>query len=220
LYKKVDYSTTDFTITVQNGQPTYPHNPLESSDYAKSHYSGNGGGLNTSGFVNGWNNITLTNLSWINKTGTTKLCLRSSRDINGTTPTGSEYVNVFSANLMNPYVSLEPKLILTYRNQSKIKNTGSTNIKGYLLIQVQFYNTSQSKWILDNDTVNETSPRTINSGSQLALDTTFNGMIRASNLQHGTGTYRVYAAFRDPDGNILKTNTGSELKAWWQFNKL
>ncbi len=62
------------------------------------------------------------------------------------------------------------------------------------------YNSSQAKWVLDNDTVNETTPRTINSGSQLALDTIFNGKIRASNLQHGTGTYRVYAAFRDPEG--------------------
>ena len=47
LYKKDDYSTTDFTITIQNGQPTYPHNPLQTGDYAKSHYSGNGGGLST-----------------------------------------------------------------------------------------------------------------------------------------------------------------------------
>jgi PKD repeat protein len=221
LYKKDDYSSTDFTITIQNGQPTFPHNPLQTGDYGKSHYSGNGGGLNTSRFVNGRNNITLTNLNWINKTGTTKLCLRSSRDINGTTPTGSEYVNVYSANAMdpNPDVSYKPKLIISYRNQSKIKNTGSTNIKGYLLIQVQFYNTSQSKWLVDNDTVNETTSRTINSGSQLALDTIFNGRIRASDLTHGTGTYRVYAALRDPEGNILKTNTGSELKAWWQFSK-
>jgi hypothetical protein len=29
----------------------------------------------------------------------------------------------------------------------------------------------------------------------------------------------VYTAFRDPDGNILKTDGGVELKAWWQFTK-
>jgi hypothetical protein len=103
--------------------------------------------------------------------------------------------------------------------QSKIENSGDTNISGYLLMQVQFYNTSQSKWLVDNDTVNETSPRTINSGNQLGLDTIFNGKIRASNLQHGTSIYRIYTTFRDPDGNILKTNTGGELKAWWQFSK-
>jgi PKD repeat protein len=221
LYKNDDYSTTDFSLTIQNGQPTYPHNPLQSTDYAKSRYSGNGGSLNTSSYTSGRNNITLTNLSWINTTGTTKLCMRSSRDINGNTPTGAEYINVYSANAIdpNPQTSYKPKLIITYRNQSKIKNTGSTNIKGYLLIQVQFYNTSQSKWIVDNDTINETTSRTINIGSQLALDTIFNGKIRASNLQHGTGNYRVYATFRDPEGNILKTNNGVELKAWWQFSK-
>jgi PKD repeat protein len=103
--------------------------------------------------------------------------------------------------------------------QSKIENTGETNIKGYLLMQVQYYNETTENWIVDNDTVNETTPRTINSCSQLALDTIFNGKIRVSNLQHGTGTYRVYAAFRDPEGNILKTNNGAELKAWWQFSK-
>ncbi len=216
LYKKGDNSTTDFTITVQNGQPTYPHNPLQFGDYNKSHYSGNGGGLSTTNFINGRNNITLTNHSWIQKSGMTKFCLRSSRDINGTTPTGKEYVDVYSREKGTSYA---PRLIIHYRNQSKIKNTGSTDIKGYLLIQIQFYNTSQAKWIVDNDTINETSPRTITSGSQLGLDTVFNGKIRASNLQHGAGTYRVYAAFRDPEGNILKTNTEVELESWWQFNK-
>ena len=106
-----------------------------------------------------------------------------------------------------------------YGNQSKLVNTGSTDIKGYLLMQIQFYNETSGTWVLDNDTVNETSPRTINSGSQLGLDTIFNGKIRASDLTHGAGTYRVYTAFRDPEGNILKTNTGSELEAWWQFSK-
>jgi hypothetical protein len=224
LYKKDDYSSTDFTITIQNGQPTYSHNPLQAGDYAKSHYAGNGGGLNTINFVNGRNSITLTNVSWVNTTGITKLCLRSSKDISGTTPTGSEYVNVYSAEAADPDPDFptDPELIITYRNQSKIKNTGSTNIKGYLLIQVQFYETGKGhapRWVVDNDSINETTPRTIISGSQLGLDTVFNGKIRASNLQHGAGTYRVYAALRDPEGNILKTNSGTELKAWWQFSK-
>jgi len=106
-----------------------------------------------------------------------------------------------------------------YRNQSKIKNTGSTDIKGYLLMQVQFYNASQGTWVLDNGFLNESSPRTINSGKQLGLDTVFNGNIRASDLQHGTGTYCIFTALRDSDGNILRTNDGKELAAWWLFNK-
>lgn len=217
LYKKDDYSTTDFDITIQNGQPTYPHDPMQSSDYNRNNYAGNGGSLNTAQFTNGYNDIRLTSLSWVTKGGTTKLCLRSSRDINGNAPTGNEYVNVYSHEYTG--IGCQPKLTVVYRNQSKIKNTGSTNIKGYLLIQVQFYNSSQGKWLVDKDTINETSPRTINSGSQLALDTIFNGHVRASDLTHGAGTYRVYTAFRDPNGNILKTSSGVWLNAWWQFSK-
>ncbi len=216
VYKKDDYSATDFDITIQNGQPTYPHNPLQTSDYSKSLYSGNGGSLNTSRFSSGYNAIQLNDLTWINKTGITKLCIRSSRDISGTAPTGNEYVNVYSNEFlgMNP-----PRLVINYRNQSKIKNTGSTDIQGYLLIQVQFYNSTQGKWLVDDDTINETTPRTITTGNQLGLDTIFNGHVRASDLTHGTGTYRVYAAFRDPEENILRTDDDTELAAWWQFSK-
>ncbi|HVQ01114.1 MAG TPA: PKD domain-containing protein, partial [Candidatus Thermoplasmatota archaeon] len=228
LYKKDDYSATDFNITIQSGeisgqqsgQPTYPHDPLQAGDYNQSHYLGNGGSLNTTNFVNGHNNITLTSLSWINKTGITKLCLRSSRDINRKTPTGNEYINVYSADALGGPAGCKPKLIITYRNQSKIKNTGSTSIKGYLLIQIQFYNTSQGKWLVDQDTVNEITPRTIIGGALLSLDNIFNGHVRASDLTQGTGTYRVYAAFRDPEGNILKTDSRVELNAWWQFGKV
>ena len=107
-----------------------------------------------------------------------------------------------------------------YMIQSKIVNTGSTDIRGYLLIQVQYLPAcEQCDWVVDHDTVNETTPRTINAGQQLALDTIFNGLVNTDDLVHGAGPYRVYVAFRDPEGNILKTNTGSELKAWWLFNK-
>lgn len=91
-------------------------------------------------------------------------------------------------------------------------------------IQIQYNNSGT--WILDNDTINETFARTINISDQLALDRLFNGLIKASDLKHGNGTYRVYSAFRDPNGNILETDTlsggtvgSAELKAWWQFTK-
>jgi hypothetical protein len=94
------------------------------------------------------------------------------------------------------------------------------DIKGYLLIQIQYYNTSQSKWLVENDTVNETSARAINAGQQLALDTIFDGHVRTNDLTHSGSNYRVYAAFRDPSHKILKTNDGKELAAWWQFTVL
>jgi len=73
--------------------------------------------------------------------------------------------------------------------------------------------------MMENDVINETSPRTINSSNQLPLDLIFNGLIRASDLTHGPGLYRVYAAFRDPEGNILRTDDDLELVAWWEFSK-
>ena len=216
LYKKNDYSDTEFTITVQNGQPDYPHDPLEERDYNKEYYSGNGGELNTADLVNGYNNITLTELSLINIGGMTKLCLRSSRDINGTIPTGSEYVNVYSSNIEGePYPDPRPKLIIIYRNQSKIKNTGSTNITGYLLIQVQYK--EGEEWKVDHNTVDETFPRMILVGNQLALDTVFNGLLSTDDFRHGSGTYRVYAAFRDPDGDVLVCDDDSLLEASYEF---
>jgi parallel beta-helix repeat protein len=216
LYKKDDFSTTDFNLIIQNGQPTYPHNPLQTPDYNKMLYSGNGGSLSTANFVNGRNNITLTNLNWVNRTGITKLCLRSSRDISGTTPTGNEYVNVYSANA--PTTGYVPKLIITYRNQSKIKNTGSMDIKGYLLLQIQYFNATNSSWIVDNETVDETLPRKIRRGEQLGLDTIFNGLVNTWNLSHGNGAYRVYAAFRDSSGNVLQINDSVLLNASFEFN--
>jgi hypothetical protein len=218
LYKKTDASTVDFDIVIQNGQPISPHDPLQTNDYNKNLYAGDGGSMNTGDFVNGRNNFTFMNLSWINQTGVTKLCLRSSRDIQGTAPTGTEYVAVYSREKIG-FIDYSPHLVITYQNQSKIKNTGSTDIKGYLLIQVQYYNEILECWVVDDDTVNETIPRAINSGSQLALDIIFNGHVRASGLTHGEGTYRVYAAFRDPEGNILRTDDDIELVSWWEFTK-
>jgi hypothetical protein len=108
--------------------------------------------------------------------------------------------------------------------QSKIVNTGTTSIKGYLLIQVQFYNTTTSMWVVDNDTTNETAPRTIHWNGYdtpnmdvLALDTIFNGLVNTNDLAQGSGTYRVYVAFRDPNGNILKCDDETELVATYQF---
>ncbi|RLC77524.1 MAG: hypothetical protein DRJ03_26715, partial [Chloroflexi bacterium] len=105
-----DLSDTDFNITIQNGQPTYPSTPLTETDYNKNYYSGNGGQLDTSTIgLPGRYNITLTETGWINKQGMTKLCLRSDRDINDETPTGDEFVIIFHSESSSP-----PKIYITY----------------------------------------------------------------------------------------------------------
>jgi len=104
--------------------------------------------------------------------------------------------------------------------QSKIVNLGLTDIQGYLLIQVQYFDDSHlpAGWVVDNETVNETSPRIILSGQQLALDTIFNGLINTNDLKHGDGKYRIYAAFRDNRNSPLQLSSENSLTAYWEFD--
>lgn len=124
LYGMDDWSDTDFSITIQNGQPIYPHDPLILSDYNMTLYSGDGGAFNTTGFITtGYNDIefSTTGLGWINVTGMTKLCLRSSREIAGNTPTGSEHLRVYA---MEVGSSQEPELVVQYAPVANVTATG------------------------------------------------------------------------------------------------
>ncbi|MFH1101116.1 MAG: hypothetical protein V1726_03665, partial [Methanobacteriota archaeon] len=222
FYRSIDASEVDFDLVLQNGQPGSPHLTLAKKDYYYGNYSGNGGSFNTGslggGGVPNVIELNMVGKGWINKTGWTKLCLRSSRDINDTEPPfdTDEYISLYSGN----YNSYKPKLtvVCTDRNQSKIVNTGETNISGYVLVQVQFYNESLEDWVVADDTVNETVPRRINVSSQFGLDTVFNGSVNTDDLvSFGSGLYRVYAMFRDPVGNMLVNDDESVMAAWYEF---
>jgi len=89
----------NYILTIMNGQPTYPHDPVVVGDYDKSFYAGNGGAVSTFKFrginpgdfsVPGWAYIVLstTGLGYINVGGITKLCVKSDKDISGTPPPG------------------------------------------------------------------------------------------------------------------------------------
>jgi hypothetical protein len=81
---------SDNNITIQNGQPTYPHNILELSDFWQGHYSGDGGTITASEITTQeFFTIQFTDdgETWINKGNLTKLCLRMSDDINAIAPT-------------------------------------------------------------------------------------------------------------------------------------
>jgi hypothetical protein len=126
----------------------------------------------------------------------------------------------WKVNVSDDINSVESDVYMFYTGyQSKIENTGSYPITGYLLIQVQYYNTTLEDWVLANDTVNETSTRTINISDQLGLDTIFNGKVSTNNLLNsfGSGTYRVYACFRDPYGNVLLCDDDSLMEATYEF---
>jgi hypothetical protein len=103
--------------------------------------------------------------------------------------------------------------------ESKIKNTGSVDIYGYLLIQVQFWNTTLDEWVLVDEVVNETSARRINSSEQFGLDIVFNDIVSTSDLLDlfGVGTYRVYVAFIDFDNDVLVCDDESLMEDSYQF---
>jgi hypothetical protein len=115
--KNKQITSQEFNLTVQNGQPTNPHIPLQTSDYYQGNYTGDGGSMNTSDFITtGYNTITLNSQgrSWVNLIGITKLCFRSSRDINQTAPVNpgsNEYVQIYTTEKGVGYI---PKCIITY----------------------------------------------------------------------------------------------------------
>lgn len=147
---KTDYSATDFNVTIQNGQPTYPRDPLETGDYYYGYYSGNGGNRSTSDglSVGSYWNITLTSdgRSWIQKGGTTKLALRSSEDIASSEPTDDEYVEIY---YVEGGLNVAPKLYITYDyNPYTFNLHGAYDEQGNRdgAINVTFYRPTQ-QWI-------------------------------------------------------------------------
>lgn len=119
----------DYNITIQNGQPTYPHNPIVASDYYYGWYGGAGGTNNISSAVvgNRWNiNLTNTGLGWLNAGGTTKLILRSSEDISGTTP-GSAVSKYYTFYSRESGEAQAPQLIVTYTVSSTLPSPSPTS---------------------------------------------------------------------------------------------
>jgi len=118
----------DFDITVQNGQPTYPHIPLVVGDFLHSHYSGDGGKVNTADVVSAKYydiDLTPTGMKWIKGGEITKLCLRSSADIDETgIPTGkTAYTYIYETDKGDEY---RAKLTITYAEFASVESTIKT----------------------------------------------------------------------------------------------
>jgi len=97
LHRTSDMSTTtkNFDIVIRrNTAGTYPSDPLVTSDFNYTFYTGDGGSLNTGDVVNhgfSYINLDATGISWINLIGITKFALISSEDISATPPEGTEF---------------------------------------------------------------------------------------------------------------------------------
>jgi uncharacterized protein YgfB (UPF0149 family) len=126
LVLKDDLSTTNFDIVIQDESQS--NKPFLPEDYSYDGFSGDGGSINTATFgaVGSTINISLTDLTYIAKGGTTKLMLRSQEDIDESQPPTNEYVEFYSFEKGTTYI---PKLIVNYSsNWSSIVNlTWSSN---------------------------------------------------------------------------------------------
>ena len=117
-------------LVIQNGQPDNPHFPLAVGDFSKTVMSGNGGEIEGSEIlIDRWIQIELNadGLSWINKTGLTKLYLRSQKDIDGEAPTAYENIEFYPDGA---------ELIITYFPQEEPDWFWTTGIEPYNLKDV------------------------------------------------------------------------------------
>jgi hypothetical protein len=105
-------------------------------------------------------------------------------------------------------------------NQSKIDNNKTDSLDAwiYLLMKVQYYNTTTSQWVDDDTVYDGTSPVNISAGSILKLDEYFNGKWNTTaNASFGDGTYRVYAAATDENNLVLENINGTWLNTTFNF---
>lgn len=78
-----------WTLQIQSGMPTYPHDPLVVQDFNLTNYANNGGQEASGNLIAAYVDIVLnaTGISWVNKTGYTKFALRElEHDINNVEP--------------------------------------------------------------------------------------------------------------------------------------
>jgi len=120
LYMSTDKSETDFNVLVLNSTSgTYPHNPLQTTDYKKTNYLATEGGLWETVDYGGVGYVEIpfgaSGLVMISKTAVSKFFIISSRDLAGTVggfqSTNDEEYMIFgtaeSANiLLRPYLQV------------------------------------------------------------------------------------------------------------------
>ncbi len=84
-----------YDVVLMNGQPTFPHNPVNRiTDFPLTNYGGNGGSVESIGFsIDEYTEIPLNvnSLNWIKPADITKLALISSLDISVTEPSDWAY---------------------------------------------------------------------------------------------------------------------------------
>lgn len=124
LYADLTETDSDLTLVAYTGA-----NPPATADYDDFGTTSKGT-LNTSSLAAGYNEIALTDLTMISKTGIDKFGVRSSRDISATAPSTSdpgddEYVKFYSANEAEaderrPYLEVTYAVVVTTTVAAKV----------------------------------------------------------------------------------------------------
>lgn len=215
----------DFNMRVQNGQPTHPSNPVVTSDYDATFYSGDGGDYNTANVtLNQYSNISLnsTAISWLNQGGTTKLAFRIVRDINAAVPAAVNTAVFDSATGAHP-----PVLIVVYANPTAVSAVKSGISSGEHAFAAS-YDGTQLSLTVDGGSATSTSTSSFpypTSNQWLALNgnsapyliyekITKNGTLtlnyQPASIAHITGTFPTYTlADISGGGNNGTINAGA-----------
>jgi len=124
LYKFNDYSTDDFNFRLQKWTGDTPITISDFTEFDGINYDDGLKGSSNWGATS--NYINVTDFSLINKTGYTRICLRSDQDINETPPTTSEYF-VFQDYSILPGVTPYLQIIVTSEYDFVDDNTSNVD---------------------------------------------------------------------------------------------
>ena len=119
-------------------------------------------------------------------------------------------------------ISLQTDRPIYYSNQSvklsssNIINTWETNYTYYLLMHVDYYNTTLSSWQTITTPVNETAKRTLTQDNQ-PLDSIWSAAGTWNTSTSPNGTYRIAVALRFQNGSYLLDDLRETLNNTFEF---
>lgn len=101
--------------------------------------------------------------------------------------------------------------------KSMANNTGNTDIKGYLLMKVEYWDSDSGSWQHIETIVNDSSPRKVSFSQPLALDIIWENAGAWKTEEVKDGTYRIYVALRNPEGKVLNNQDNSTMESSYNF---
>jgi len=102
-------------------------------------------------------------------------------------------------------------------NESILWNKANDSISVYLLMKIQFYNSSSGEWIDENIVYQSSNPINLSVNETIKLEDYFNGKWNTSQASHGSGLYRVWAAALDEKGDTIINKDGSLALSTYNF---